>query len=427
MKTAVGRSVVFVLFLLAYSSNGFSGSSGNGAAQRAAANGAAANSQSVPSSPAQKATAALLQNSAAAGPGALTLNAIPLGAISATGGGHYQPVPVITNGGGRTFLAVANGSRVQAYVDGQPGPVVNGIPITQTLTQPQWGGSTNGSPQFSADQKRVAYIVDLDNNKHAVVVDGTMSPAYDQVSWLSFAPVGHHFAYLAGKTNGTKGTEFFVVDDGKAGKTYQGCGPAMFSPDGNHVAYVGWTPNSGLTPLEVQAGKKTAQNMCVVLDGVEQKHFAKIDRPIFSQDSKHLAYLAGIDQLSLTRAVVDGQEGPAYDSVQELVISDDGSRSACIATKQIRPTPTPDHSNPPYNVHVVIDNGKEDAPYDVQITHLSVSHDGRHLAYVAQGFKTNTVIVDNGKPSQQYRGCDTLLFSPDSKTMLYIAVSAQGG
>src|SRR5207248_7133329 len=139
-------------------------------------------------------------------------------------------------------------------------------------TQAQAGGRTDGSPQFSADQKRVAYIVDLDNNKHAVVIDGTMSPAYDQINWLSFAPVGHHFAYSVQRTNGSGGS--FVVDDGKAGKIYNGGGPAFFSPDGNHVAYVATTASKGLTPTEGQEGTKTPQNVCVVLDGAEQKHVA---------------------------------------------------------------------------------------------------------------------------------------------------------
>ncbi len=187
------------------------------------------------------------------------------------------------------------------------------------------------------------------------------------------------------------------------------------------MAYVGSVYSKGLTPIEVQEGKKTPQNVCVVLDGVEQKHFAKIDQLTFSADSKHLAYLAGIDQLASTRVVVDGQEGPAFSSVQQLVISDDGGRSACIATKTIV-TKTPSHETASQNSYVVVDNGNE-ARYE-QITHVCVSPDGQHVAYVPQSVQTNTVIVDNEKPSQQYRGCDTLKFSPDSKTELYVAISA---
>ena len=199
------------------------------------------------------------------------------------------------------------------------------------------------------------------------------------------------------------------------------------APDGNHLAYVGATASKGLTPLEVQAGKTTPQNVCVVLDGVEQKHFAKIEQVTFSQDSKHLAYLAGIDQLSLTRAVVDDHEGPAYSNVQQLIISDDASRSAYIATKRFTPAPLANGMhNPPHDVYVVVDNGKEGPAYDVQITRLCISHNGNRVAYVAQGTKINMVVVDNGKLSPQYRGCENLQISPDGKTVLYVATGAQG-
>src|SRR6266550_8548662 len=113
MKTALARSVAFLLFLLACSPNGFSGTMGNGAAQRQAAygqnNAPAANPQNATQAPGQNATVIPGLN-APAPAGAIMLDAIPLGSIAATGGGHYQPLPVITNGGARTLLMVSNGS-----------------------------------------------------------------------------------------------------------------------------------------------------------------------------------------------------------------------------------------------------------------------------------------------------------------------------
>src|SRR4051812_35203196 len=109
MKTTLGRSVAFLLFILTCSSNGFSGSHGNGAAQRNSApqaqttpapaqNTAPANPQDTTQTPGQNA-AAIPGLNAPAPAGAIMLNAIPLGAINGTGGGHYSPLPVITNGG----------------------------------------------------------------------------------------------------------------------------------------------------------------------------------------------------------------------------------------------------------------------------------------------------------------------------------------
>ncbi len=206
----------------------------------------------------------------------------------------------------------------------------------------------------------------------------------------------------------------------------------MFSPDGSHLAYVGAIYSKGLTPIEVQEGKKTPQNVCVVLDGVEQKHFATIVQPLtFSQDGKHLAYFAGIDQLSGgTRAVIDGQEGQVYRKVQQLVISDDGSRSAYVATKVFPKKVTEGGitRDVSYEYDVVVQNGKEDPADDSkpsQIRILRMSRDGTRVAYVEAidptGPSSHVVIVDNGTPSQQYRACENLQISPDGKTALYIA------
>jgi len=376
------------------------------------------------------------QNTSAASRG-ITLDLTAEGAVTATGGGHYDPLPIITDGGTRTFLAVPKGSRVQAYIDGQPGSLVNAIPVKQVQPMGKAAGAgTSGSPQFSADQKRVAYVVGLDSGKQAVVVDATQSPEYasDAPIQLFFAPVGHHFAYVVGAQNGSNS---FVVDDGKVGLIYQGIASEAFSPDGKHFAYVGTTPSKAPTPLEVQAGKKQPQNECVVLDGVEQQHFAKIEPPLFSHDGQHIAYLAGIDQLNgHTRAVVDNREGPAYAGVRDLVLSDDGSRFAYVATKvfpkkETRAGITSDQS---YRYDVVVDNGKEDPADDTgpnQIQHLCMSRDGRRIAYVAVIFPqpvgaSHVTIVDNGKPSQQYGSCLSQHISPDGKNLVSIVSGAQG-
>ena len=85
---------------------------GNGAAQRQAAaqREAAANAQSAAQAQGQNATVIPGLN-APAPAGAIMLDAIPLGSIFGTGGGHYNPLPVITNGGGRTFLASTTAPR----------------------------------------------------------------------------------------------------------------------------------------------------------------------------------------------------------------------------------------------------------------------------------------------------------------------------
>ncbi len=111
MKTAMGYSVAFLLFLLAYSTNGYSGSAGNGSSQRLPRRTVGDRSRIT-----RPAATALLQNSGPAGSGAVALNAIPLGE-SPQPAVYYAPLPVITTGGNALSLTVAKGSRVQVYVD----------------------------------------------------------------------------------------------------------------------------------------------------------------------------------------------------------------------------------------------------------------------------------------------------------------------
>ncbi len=86
--------------------------------------------------------------------------------------------------------------------------------------------------------------------------------------------------------------------------------------------------------------KTDAANVCVVLDGVEQKHFAKIEQPlIFSQDGKCIWPTSPASTSSTgTRAVIDGQEViSAYVAVQNLVISDDGSHKPPMSPQNCSP------------------------------------------------------------------------------------------
>jgi len=337
---------------------------------------------------------------------AIQLDVVPLGPLVATGGGHYEVAPLITKDGSRAVVVASKGSRVQAYVDGVPGPIVRDVRALQGTPI-----SGSGSPAFSSDQKRVAYIVGLDGGKQAVVVDSTQSPAYDSVAWLGFAPVGHHFAYIAQRAG-----KYFVVDNGQAGLIYDGIQPSIvtFSPDGTHCAYVAFaTPTTTLPPVQ-QHGLQP-QRFRVVLDGKEQKHFEPAGKLTFSNDGKHFAYLAGTDGLALTRAVIDGQEGPVYGLVNPVIFSDDGSRSAYIATKDMQHL-------------VVVDTGKEGPAYN-DIRNLVVSHDGQRVAYVGVNTTSGqmqSVVVDNGKPGIQYVSCENLQFSPDGKTLIYTAHAAQG-
>jgi hypothetical protein len=333
------------------------------------------------------------------GPGPkITLNAALAGPLSKVS----RPIVMITADGSRVFLVANSGSSVRGFLDGQPGPLVRDIPLmlTHNVTESHSGDS----PAFSPDLKRLAYIVHLDGNKQAVVIDQTQSPKYDSVNYFRFSPVGHRLVYLAARAN-----KQFVVDDGKAGPEYQTVddGSIRFSADGEHVAY---------TARVAQAQPPTR----VVLDGVEQsQHYAGASEFVFSRNGKHFGFLAGASR-QLVKMVIDGQDGPEYASVDGLKFSDDGSRYVYIAhvTKPADPSAT----------CLLVDNGTPGTPC-TEFRDIVMSADGHRLAYMRMT-STNgtyrTTIVDNGAVGTEYNTIEPLQMSPDGKTLAYVATAPTG-
>ena len=99
-----------------------------------------------------------------------------------------------------------------------------------------------------------------------------------------------------------------IVVDGKEGPEYASALGPVFSPDSRSLAY--WARN---------AGKAFA-----VRDGVPGQAYDNVERIVFSPDSRRTAYI--IWQRGARRVVVDGRVGPEYTSVRELVFSPDSRR-----------------------------------------------------------------------------------------------------
>jgi hypothetical protein len=106
---------------------------------------------------------------------------------------------------------------------------------------PEYDGTLERTPIFSADGNRVAYGAKK-GNKWLVVVDGQPGPEYDGilVGTPIFSANGKRVAYAA-KTGG----KWVVVVDGKAGPEYGVliCGP-VFRPDGE-VEYLASNTEEG--------------------------------------------------------------------------------------------------------------------------------------------------------------------------------------
>jgi Tol biopolymer transport system component len=153
---------------------------------------------------------------------------------------------------------------------------------------------------------------------------------------------------------------------------------------------------------------------CAVLDDKEGKKYNDVFNPIFSPDSRHMAYRAS--QGALGFMVMDGKEGRKYNMISgNEIISDyflfgpNDDRLVYMVGKNQQP--------------VVVVDGKPGNEYDVIAgdgESIVLSPDGKGYAYAAKkGDKW--FVVKNGEEGPPYDGIvvGTPLFSPDGKRFLY--------
>lgn len=244
---------------------------------------------------------------------------------------------------------------------------------------------------FSPDSKKIAFRVNKVKSETVVVVNGRESREYITITGMKFSPDSKRFAFIAHKDNG----KTVVVVDGVESKEYNAimCKP-VFSPNSRRVAFCAVKENGAYV---------------AVIDGIESKEYGRIERMLFSSDSKRYAFIA---RNSKWMVVVDGEESAAYNVISNLIFSPDGKRYAFVAIE-----------NPEVSFAVI--DGEQTKEYK-NIWGLTFSSDGQKYAFLATKENNTRVVVLNGVESEEYMGLSDIRFSPDSEKIAFWAVKNAG-
>ena len=181
---------------------------------------------------------------------------------------------------------------------------------------------------FSPDGKHFAYaLLDTDFTKrpakhdYYVIIDGDEGKHYGFVdSQIIFSPDGRKLAYVASEEYSlakADAKKFVVINTQGQPQRYKKINtPVIFSPDSKRLAYVAsndWL-QKGDDPWTFSQGAQF-----VVVDGQEGKHYtgALMSPPVFSPDSKHVAYIVAYQYVDRKEAflVLDGEEGKQYEFI----------------------------------------------------------------------------------------------------------------
>ena len=197
---------------------------------------------------------------------------------------------------------------------------------------------------LSSDGKHMAYAAERrDSNGRGpsaynwhIVTDGRDSPPvhadhghlpFPLVSQLTLSFDGSRLAYAKDESQGSNAGSFAVAEcvvvDGKAGPQYALAECATFSPDGKHFAYCAERYKNVPTTNPGRYATVAKPVWVVVTDGSEGREYDLTSAPVFSPDSRHLAYAAEKD--SQWSIIADGKEIAGYAAIvsQDHIGADD--------------------------------------------------------------------------------------------------------
>jgi beta-lactamase regulating signal transducer with metallopeptidase domain len=278
----------------------------------------------------------------------------------------------------------------------------------------------------SADGQHTAYIDNI-AGKQVIVLDGKAQPSvaedgekvinsaqfdtlYSSSSiGLFFSPDSQRLAYGLMNTTGT----FVMVVDGVRGKSYNDIGMPIFSPDSRHIAY----------------RARARGRWHLVLDGVEGPAFAQIGTLDHSRTPAPFG-ASGDWRIPNWR-----QWGTSYngDYTAELDLSSQFQRQRLRGDwdlDTLYPLFSPDSQHLVYLGKVgtkwqAVLDGRAGTSY-LSIRYLAFSPDSRHLTYIAlRDTKPSRIIVTDDKEGTESTRVFPPAYSPDSQRLAYLVDSKE--
>jgi len=250
---------------------------------------------------------------------------------------------------------------------------------------------------FSPDSKHYAYEIEMPGYNSAMLIDNHVGPKYSYNSSFAFSPDSKHYAYVG--TNIDPPSRILIVD----GKVTKNIDPyfLVFSPDGQKLAYV--------------------MGSFVFVNDVRDKNSYEYLGPLqFSSDGKHYAYAGTKDKK--TSIILDDQEIEKYEDENVsfgITLSPDGSKVALRGKKRIINEKT---FIPPKEF--IIFDGQQGPEYDA-VSNLVFSPDGKNFVYSAKDGAKNFIIYNNQKTETCYGLIANIHFSEDGSKLIYNAMVGQ--
>lgn len=299
-----------------------------------------------------------------------------------------------------------------------------------------------GQIRISPDNRHIAYIYQASDELKlsCVKVDQKPGELFPSIllDTLTFSPDSRRVSYGASDFQG----QFLIIDNKKHGP-YKGliaCSPA-FSPDSKQVVYAVHTKDKNTvsvfidenllctcdkigdtlqfspdgTSLAFKASVDGKQ--CVMVNGQQGPFYDQVDNPHFSPDSQRTTYMAKQDGQWFI--VIDGEEGQRFKNAVGPVFSPNSERIAYYAQGDDGwYMAADDQLIGPYHSF-----GREEFGL------FNFSPDSQRLAFVGVeakkwlmiSYRHRESVVTNGEHGRKYNRCVNLVFSPNSEHLAYAA------